>query len=82
MFKLGRSRAVASALNASRAQIAAGQRRNLSIHEYLSADLLRQVTNSPSPFCANLYSFVPGLRACVLLVSMSMAMGNDGGSDK
>ncbi|KAJ4257090.1 succinate--CoA ligase beta chain [Fusarium falciforme] len=50
MFKLGRSRAVASALNASKLQFAAPaarfpgvqQRRALSIHEYLSADLLRQ----------------------------------------
>lgn len=50
MFKLGRSRAVASALQASKFQAApsvrlpgmAQQKRALSIHEYLSADLLRQ----------------------------------------
>ncbi|KAK5997337.1 Succinate--CoA ligase subunit beta [Cladobotryum mycophilum] len=48
MFNVGRSRAVASALNklpiapAVRLPGIAQQRRNLSIHEYLSADLLRQ----------------------------------------
>ncbi|KAK9445933.1 putative succinyl-CoA ligase [Metarhizium anisopliae] len=50
MFNIGRSRALASALNASKLQVApavrfpgvAQQRRALSIHEYLSADLLRQ----------------------------------------
>jgi succinyl-CoA synthetase beta subunit len=49
MFNLGRSRAVASALNASkqfspsiRLPGMAQQRRALSIHEYLSADLLRK----------------------------------------
>ncbi|KAM0248211.1 hypothetical protein ACHAP5_003593 [Fusarium lateritium] len=48
MFKLGRSRAVASALNASKFAAPAArfpgvqQRRALSIHEYLSADLLRK----------------------------------------
>ncbi|KAK7417766.1 succinate--CoA ligase beta chain [Neonectria magnoliae] len=50
MFNLGRSRAVASALNVSKCQIApavrfpgiAQQRRALSIHEYLSSDLLRK----------------------------------------
>ncbi|KAF7549885.1 hypothetical protein G7Z17_g6087 [Cylindrodendrum hubeiense] len=50
MFNIGRSRAMASALNASKSRIApaarfpgiAQQRRALSIHEYLSADLLRE----------------------------------------
>ncbi|KAI1318072.1 beta subunit of gdp-forming succinate-CoA ligase [Xylariaceae sp. FL0255] len=51
MFKLARSRAAASALRSTKTAfapstripgIAQQQRRNLSIHEYLSADLLRQ----------------------------------------
>ncbi|KAK3186577.1 succinate--CoA ligase beta chain [Lecanicillium sp. MT-2017a] len=50
MFNFGRSRALATALNASKSQFApavrvpgiAQQKRALSIHEYLSADLLRK----------------------------------------
>ncbi|KAH8161636.1 hypothetical protein CIB48_g6591, partial [Xylaria polymorpha] len=53
MFKLARSRAAASALRSSKSAFApapripglAQQQRNLSIHEYRSADLLRQVEN-------------------------------------
>ncbi|KAL1843634.1 hypothetical protein VTJ49DRAFT_616 [Mycothermus thermophilus] len=54
MYRLGRSRALASAFAVPKASpspriqsIAQQQRRALSIHEYRSADLLRQVRLRP-----------------------------------
>ncbi|RBQ94312.1 hypothetical protein VDGD_20322 [Verticillium dahliae] len=56
MFKFGRNRALASAFKPAKLatspsarlpSFAQQQRRNLSIHEYLSADLLRQVRIRP-----------------------------------